>query len=115
MVDNKWDNLKADFEQYKNIFEEVVEIFPHANYVRIKRDEYIGNNEFILYLFTELNFTEIYSDWHGNVFFNRFSEGISFDGIVYLNNPSYVVGIMKTESISIDVEGKWILHYSHGL
>lgn len=107
--------LKKDFEQNQEIFEKAVELFPYGEYKKITAVSNDRSNEYINCLFEDLQYTEIYSDYSGNVFFNRFEEGINFRGLVYVTDSGSVIGIIKTKSIVIDNEGKWIIHYSHGL
>lgn len=108
-------NLIKDFEQHQELFEEIVEMFPIGKYQKITGGNYDSNEDTLNYVFNELHYTEIYSDYQGNVFFNKFEKGANFKGLVYVNSPSYVVGILKTKSIYINADDKWIIYYSHGL
>jgi len=112
---SRTESIRNDLFQYQNIFEDTFRLFSLGSYHKISRENYDKNNASLIFLFEELNYKEIYSDFHGNIFFNKFEEGINFRGLVYLRNSSYVVGFIKTKSIVLDDEGKWIAHYSHGL
>ena len=107
--------LRKDFKQNRDVFENVIAMFEIDEYKKFSAKTYAGNDKDLNYLFKNLKYTEVYSDYFGNVFFNKFAEGINFNGLVYLNDKSYVVGIIKTKSVFIDSAERWIIHRFHGL
>lgn len=107
-----WDKqIKSDYQKYHDVFNSLLELMPQDKYYKISARDYDKNNDALKFVFEELGYTEIYTDFKGNVFFNRFSEGITFRGLVYLANKNYVVGIPESETIYISQDEKWIAYY----
>ncbi len=111
---NQLESIRNDYLNHQYVFEQTVKLFPEDGFNRISLQDYDKNNEALAIIFEDLKYIDIYSH-KGNVYFNKFGDGLSFDGMVYLRNPSYVVGIIKTQTIYLDNSGKWISYYSHGL
>ena len=111
----RWESIETDFRENQIVFEDICELLPVGEYYIITRENYDTGVDALNIVFSELGYKEIYIDSLGNVFFNKFEEGINFRGLVYLNNASYVIGLPKTESRILSGTVKWAVHYSHGL
>ena len=111
----RWESIETDFRENQIVFEDICEWLPVGEYYKITRENYDAGVDALNIVFSELGYKEIYIDSLGNVFFNKFEEGINFRGLVYLNNASYVIGLPKTESRILSGTVKWAVHYSHGL
>ena len=104
------DELNVDLNENYDVFVNAVNLFPKDAYYRVKESDYEGNDTSIKMIF-DLGYTEIYSNASGDVFFNKFSEGIPFYGIVWLNDERGIVGIPDTKSKYLTEDKKWISYY----
>lgn len=108
-------SIRDDYITYKGNFESIISLFPDDDYYKITSENYDKSNNNLCLIFEELQYSKIYSDYKGNVFFDKFGDGLSFHGLVYLKSPEYVIGIPKTKSEYISEDKKWCVYYAHGL
>ena len=109
------ENIRNDYITYYEDFENVVSLFPVDNYYVISSENFDESNSHLVRIFKELQYNKIYSDYKGNVFFDKYGDGLGFYGLVYLRSPEYVIDILKTRSHFIDQNRKWCIYYAHGL
>lgn len=104
------EELSEDLNVHYDLFCQATLLFPQDSHVRVKQSDYSGTDDCIKEIF-ELGYTEIYSNASGDVFFNKYSEGIPFYGIVWTNKCEYYVGIPDTKSQYLTTDKKWISYY----
>lgn len=58
--------LQTDLRTYYDVFAEVASSFPSDDAVKFTRES-VGIDENMKFLFNDLGYTEIFSDFHGNI------------------------------------------------
>ena len=106
--------LSIDFLYHRQCFEEALSEFPSGTYLRINKKDYNNGISSLSCLFERLGYVEIYSDFAGNVYFNKFGDRLTFIGIVYLRKPSLVIDKLKSVTY-VYLDNDWIVYYFHGL
>lgn len=106
-----YESLRKDYTNHKTQFENVSNLFDFDSYYKVDRKNYDRTNSDLVFIFKNLGYKEIYTDGMGNVFFNKFSEGSTFRGLVFVTNPNYVIGIPESETIYISDNAEWIAYY----